>query len=297
MKPWITALVTAITCTGCTTLSLERHTLSQASSSQPIRYQEVLDNLAMIAHEPSALPVYASIASGTANLTDTGQLMSTTMWQHVRGVGSQNGFASEALAPQVMRSISETWPLDPVAVPEKLEAMRAACQWVVFGPNMLSDQDRSLLADPDEDPSPGRHFGVGDRLAQLRPGWVHRGRFTQIPLCAAYKAHFGNTWVWVMPEDTEELSSFALAFQDIARVSINSYTLFYIPPAPANTFSIYTQPALLPNRHLASVAATVYVLPGLHLCPDVPYYPWREDNRGALPPSLQSKLSSATLTP
>jgi hypothetical protein len=296
MKLWIMLTLSTSACLGCTSLSLQRNTLSQAATSQEIRYQEVLDNLAMIAHEPSSLPVYASIYAGTTQITDSGSLNSTTSWQRQVGAGAQNGFGSEALTPSASRMISDNWALDPVAVPEKLEAMRAACKCAVFGLDTLSAEENSILDDPDHDPSPGRHFGVRDRLTKLKPCWLRVGKLKDVPLHAAYKAHYDNTWVWVLRDDTDALAEFALVFQDIARVSSNSLTLFFIPP-DVSTFSIWTLTGSLPDGHSASVSATVSVLPGLHLCADTPYYRWRQDNRGAAPASITSKLSAASLTP
>ena len=207
MKLCSLVVVCAVACTGCTTLSLERQTLAQAASSGALRYQEVLNNLAMIANDPSALPAYSSIFAGTASVTDMGQFTSTTVWQHLKDVAVQNGFGSEAINPQISRAVLENWSLDPIVVPEKLEAMRAACQWMIYGPEMLSSLDHSLLASPDVDPSPGRHFGVEKQLAQLPPGWLGCGKRKDVPRGACYRAHCGHTWVWVMPEGTEALAT------------------------------------------------------------------------------------------
>ena len=96
--------------TGCTMMSLERHTVAQADSAVDLRYREVLDNLALIAREPSALPSYASIFSGTIFVQDQGQLASTNIFPFVGAVspGSIAGNAS------LNRQISQNWTLDPI---------------------------------------------------------------------------------------------------------------------------------------------------------------------------------------
>jgi hypothetical protein len=296
MKPWILVLASALAVSGCTTLSLERHTLAQGVSAGELRYQEVVDNLALIANDPSTLPVYSSIYYGTIAVTDQGQIGAQTTWQHVKGVGSQNGFASQTVNPQLSRTVLQNWSLDPILVPEKLEAIRSAAQWAVYGPERVSPEGMSLLASPDEDPAPGRHFGVRDRLARLEPGWVHYGRLTDVPLHAAYKGHCRGTWVWIMPEGLDALAEFALVVQNIARVSSNSLTLFHIPPS-ASAFSFATIPWVrCEDGHPYGVTATVSIRPGFLLSPDVPYYPWRVDNVGS-DAALRSQVNAAGITP
>jgi hypothetical protein len=238
-------------------LSLERHTLAQAGSVIDLRYREVLDNLALIANQPTALPAYSSIFSGLAQVTDTGQVLSTTIWQRVRGVPVvQNGFASEAASPQVSRTVFQNWTLDPIVVPEKIEAMRCACQWVLYGPERACSDCPDLLASPDQAPGPGRHFGVADRLARLPKGWLQVGRLKDVPLGACYKAHCGDTWVWVMPDGLPGLADFTLVLQDIARVDSNSPTLFNLPPAPSG-LRVDARPHDAPESPNCAFAATV----------------------------------------
>ena len=210
-------------CHGCTMMSLERQTVTQTDTAIDIRYREVMDNLALIARNPSALPSYATIYSGTASVQDTGQLISTTTLPWSVG--------SEALNPSFMRQIGDNWVLDPLVDPEKMEAIRAACQWAIGGPDRVYPDSRSLLIRPDQAPKgPERHFGVAERLAQLPPGWLGVGKHADIPACAFYKAHCGDTWVWVNPGGMKGLAEFTIILQDIARIPINSQTLFNLPP-------------------------------------------------------------------
>jgi hypothetical protein len=48
-----------------------------------------------------------------------------------------------------------------------------------------------------------------------------------VPHSACYKAHCGDTWIWIMPEHAEAFAQFVLAFQDIATLDIN---VVYSPP-------------------------------------------------------------------
>jgi hypothetical protein len=285
-------LLPMLACTGCTTLALERHTLKQEATPTDIRYQEVLDNLAMVAHDPSALPAYSSIFAGTAQITDTAQLVSTTTF------GSKA--AAQVINPQLTRGALGNWTLDPINAPEKLEAIRCACQWVIYGQEFACHDCNGLLASPEQAPYPGRHFGVADRLSHLPQGWVHVGKLLEVPAKARYKAHSGDTWVWVMPEDMEALADFSLVLQDIARVDINSTTILFIRPTPSD-FVFPANPldktpcCAGPYKDTKpNVIAEVSVDPCGCLMPDTPYYRWRTENVGS-DPSLRSQINAAGL--
>jgi hypothetical protein len=283
-------LLCTIACSGCTTLAVERHTLSQAATPTDIRYQEVLENLAMVAQNPASLPAYSSIFAGTAQVTDTAQLASTTSI----GPGATS---AEVLSPQFTRAVVGNWTLDPLNAPEKLEAIRAACQWVIYGPQFACRTAGGLLASPIQAPYPGRHFGVADRLAALPVGWVHHGSCREVPHGVRYKAHCGDTWVWVMPDDTKALADFNLILQSIARVDINSMTLQFVRPTPSDfTFPTLPLPAVPCSAPFAAtiapVVAEVSVGPCGQLLPDIPYYRWRTENVGS-DANLRSQINAS----
>ncbi len=56
-----------------------------------------------------------------------------------------------------------------------------------------------------------------DRLAAaLRPGWFAAGRRKDVPRCACYVGHYGDSYVWVTPQGMDGLTSFTLVILDIA---------------------------------------------------------------------------------
>jgi len=85
MRLWILGVVALVYC-GCTMLSLERHTVAQNDSAMDMRYREVLENLALIARDPSALPSYASIFSRTIYVQDQGEFISTNIFPFIGAV-------------------------------------------------------------------------------------------------------------------------------------------------------------------------------------------------------------------
>ena len=291
MRPWILVAVSALACTSCTTASLNRHSLAQTETVTDLRYREVLDNLAMIAQNYSALPAYSSIFTGTAQITDNAQITSTTIWNVVGALASKtSGFFSEGANPQATRTTLENWTLDPIVIPEKLEAMRCACRWVVYGPDRTGD-DTGLLPSPDQARTPGRHFGVADRLGRLPAGWLGVGALKDVPLNACCKAHCGHTWVWVTRDGLGALSDFALVLQNIARVDANSPSLFYPQPIPL-PFTFATLPTRYPTGNLATVTAIVSLDPWMNLAPDTPYIRYRVENLGS-DSHLRSQINAA----
>jgi hypothetical protein len=302
MKCGVMLLIAALTCSGCTSLALQRQSNSQAATATDLRYQEVLDNLAMIAEDPYALPAYSSIFAGTAEITDTASITSTTT------LGPT--MPAQSIASPFTRVVLGNWTLDPINAPEKLEAIRCACRWVIYGRESACNDCVGLLETPENAPCPGRHFGVADRLERLPRGWLCVGHLHDVPIKCCYKAHCGDKWVWVMPDNVQSLADFNLILQDIARVDINSPTLQYIRPVPSD-FLFPTLDRDKPEKDRlpcnqrgcrddtgdkvrASVIAEVSVDPCYWLMPDVPYYRWRTENVGS-DPNLRSLINAAGL--
>src|SRR5262245_58347642 len=117
MKAIALAMI-AVTLSGCTMRALRRETLNQVNSAVDLRLRQVMDNLALVADDPTALPFYASDFTGTSQITDTASLAETTLWQHATGM---NGFGSQIFNPQSSRQIGQNWTLDPIVDPERLE--------------------------------------------------------------------------------------------------------------------------------------------------------------------------------
>src|SRR4051794_25382314 len=86
---------------GCTQVQLRRTTINQASTLSELQYHMVLENLALFASQPGALPWHANVSGGTAQVTDLGE------GQMLLGQSSASGFSAT-------RSVVQQWGLDPV---------------------------------------------------------------------------------------------------------------------------------------------------------------------------------------
>jgi len=238
MKPTVVALAFLVTCGGCTTFSLERHAIRQAASISDLRYRETMNNLAMIADDPSFLPAFSTFYAGTTDITDAATASSSTVWTRffVKAPRTITILGSQTADVPLTRAVRLNWTLDPTVVPEKLIAMRAACQWVIFGEECADPEGLGMLKQYDPpDPAaskiadpPGVYFGVADKLLELPAGWLHKGNLRDVPCSACFKAHCRDTWVWVMPENLEGLTGLTLVLQEIARTEYDT-TLFPSP--------------------------------------------------------------------
>jgi hypothetical protein len=204
-------------------------------------------------------------------------------------------FGSSVTNPSINRQISQNWTLDPIMVPEKLEAIRAACQWVIKGPLALDYDSMSLLVRPQDTPrGRQRHFGVVEKLAMLPQGWLCVGTERQVPrkgVC--YKACCRGTWTWVTQEGMEGLTAFTVIVQNIARVQINSPTLFN--PLPYFTPITFVAAEGDPSPPGFKVTAQVVVDQSGHLQTDLPYLPIRLETTG-VDSGIRSAISAAGIS-
>jgi hypothetical protein len=296
MRNLLLALVPLIACAGCMTDRLSKREVHQSVTDMEIRYHEVLFNLARTADDPTALPVYAPIYSGTPAIQDNLQVGNSTVLQALLPVAKKpspfNGFQQDQISPQVQRQLLENWALDPINVPEKLEAIRCCCQWVICGPERACRDHPGLLDRPDDFPPEDRerHFGVAERLAKLPPNWLHFEKRLCAPKDAVYKARCGEMCAWVTADGVQALADFNLIIQDIARVDINSLTLFCVGRKTSSFYFLTLNAQNPPGR----VDATTYVDEYLNFTPDNPYFRWRVEAPSSAA-SLRTQISAAGL--
>jgi hypothetical protein len=207
-------------CTGCASLALEEYTLGQIRTLGELRDREVLHCLAQVAANPDTLPSFSSSADGITRISDNITLNATTTWTRALA-----GFASQTLTANANRAPQGTWTVDTVGDFERLEAMRCACLVALRG-GLQRGVDCEILEDPRLHPDGKPHFGVAERLARLPSGWVGCGGLKDVPMKACHRAHYGKTWVWVMPEHEEAFAQFELAMLDIALLD---YGTIYLP--------------------------------------------------------------------
>ena len=123
MRPWIILALVATVGTGCTHTALERRTVKQASTLTDLQHQQVLDNLAMFAGNPEAMPWHVKVKGGLVQIADQGNA----------GFGAElaGGISDEVkniFSPSVgaQRGIVGQWDIDPATDPDELEMLHLA---------------------------------------------------------------------------------------------------------------------------------------------------------------------------
>ncbi len=135
MRTYLFVLIFVVS-PGCTSVALKRATVSHANSSTDLRYQEVIENLAMSAANPDILPAYSSIYAGTTDINDNVRATSASVWARTalqHPLRFTQFFSTQTADFLGSRAVKSNWTLDPTVVPEKLRAMQAACRWVAHG--------------------------------------------------------------------------------------------------------------------------------------------------------------------
>jgi hypothetical protein len=216
---------------GCTHLQLERSTVHQVDTISDVQYRMVLDNLAMQARNPGALPFFGLASQGQTQITDAGSTTDMAMMNaflHNIWAGSYNVMAS--------RNIQENWTFAPVTDPDKLRHMRCAYQ-LVLGPqpcacdDCLNQLETFFCADQckrDKEGLVTDPAACGHCLECALPrAWFGIGKKKNVPRKACYVGHYCDTYAWVMPEGVDGLTRFTIAILDLATTTshVNTATV------------------------------------------------------------------------
>ena len=111
---------------GCMHQQLQFIAGRTANTLPDLQYQQVMDNLAMIAANPGFLPYLAVAGQGSIQVTDGGtsslslNLAPKTWTSGIFGLGAS-------------RNITGTWSLGTITSPEKIRGMQTAYQQAVRG--------------------------------------------------------------------------------------------------------------------------------------------------------------------
>jgi hypothetical protein len=221
MRAGIAWFSLAVLASGCTAAVLDRNTVNQAMSVTNMRYQEVMDNLAVVAHNTGTLPSFALNGGGIPQVINVVNVEPKSTWDAV-------GFLSQSLNVFGKHNPQATWSFEPIVSQFQLAALHYVCLWAVCGPEYVDSDGQEYLraprrtdvfpSDPCAKPPSNRipHFDVMHRLEQLPPHWLKCGCRRDVHSCACYKAKCGDTYVWVDPGDLKALSDFTLVVLDIA---------------------------------------------------------------------------------
>lgn len=115
---------------GCTTHRfLDRNSVRQTRTLSEIVQRQVLDNIALFSNNPVALPHFAIIGNGTAQVSDFVGVTPGLSW-------NSRTFAGATLGSNANRSLTENWKLSPVMTAGRLARLRCAFQFAFSSPEI-----------------------------------------------------------------------------------------------------------------------------------------------------------------
>jgi hypothetical protein len=122
---------------GCISVRLGQRTMRQASTLPDLQYQQVLDNLALFANNPAALPWHVNFREGTTQITDSGSA----------GAVVELGPPARTL-PQVFgsRTVVVQWGMTPLINASQLRLLRIAYRRALGSPEMPDPEFLNELA-------------------------------------------------------------------------------------------------------------------------------------------------------
>jgi hypothetical protein len=194
---------------------LRDSTVRTTNTLTDLNYQQVLDNLALFVAHPGSMPSVAVINAGTVTVGDQKTLNTSATYNPTLTFAQQGGGALPILSllfnPSASRTLTENWSLVPVTDVDNLRRIRCAYQLLVLNGGQSSDcyDCQGLLA--------RFYLGESDRIECWIPqGWYGAGCSKDVPKGACYVGHYGDTYVWVMPDGIEGLARFTMTVIDLA---------------------------------------------------------------------------------
>ena len=131
---WVVGVLSFCAFAGCTSARLRSGTVYQAGTLTDLQHQIVLNNLAMYAGNPDAIPFQANLHDGTTQIADNGQLASIASKPlYVLFTGS--------------RTAVDQWSMTPVTDDIALRLLRKAYRRALGFPDSLYDDDCELAND------------------------------------------------------------------------------------------------------------------------------------------------------
>jgi hypothetical protein len=215
MRGWMLLVLAAPFLAGCQThLILRDDAVKLSNTLSDLNYQQILNNVAMFVHNPSALPSLVAVSAGTASINDQRGYSGNANYAPTLTFAQQGGGALPILTllfnPSVQRQVTENWSMVPIVDTDHLRRIRCAFQLLVQdAPTTDCDHCQARLED----------YFLGDAghwECVIPHGWYHTGRKCEVPKDACFVGCYHDTYVWVMPDGLEGLTRFTMTVMDLA---------------------------------------------------------------------------------
>jgi hypothetical protein len=240
----LSALLTLAT--GCQSILVERNTVSMAERLSDIQYGQVMDNLALVADNPGALPHFVLTDSGKTVVQETDQTSFSMIWGLI--VYNMPRFSNTLLsnaspAVQYIHQDADEWDGEPALQPVQELLMRdlyhkalglppsageAAVAASFFSNDPFKDGDEKaliskMLENNDNElvyslanAKPAYFQALYETYNHIEPCHIHVGHRLDVPRDACYVGHHGHTYVWAMKDDMESLTNLTISVLAVA---------------------------------------------------------------------------------
>jgi hypothetical protein len=250
------ALVLMFLATGCQSVDVQRQTVSMASYLTDMQYGQVMDNLALMADNPDALPHYVLALSSKCTVQYADLTNGAINWDRLTAAGSLFGLLrldKESASTTANRLETTEWDTIPDVDPVQEILMQglyrkvlglgvppyqeAALENFFFGKPLLDlakyqaltktiseakaegNKAKTLLTQIQsalDAYRPEYSLAMSEIYHSLGAGWVHVGCKKNVPKEACYVGKHNHTYVWVTPEEMTSLTHLTIAVLDIA---------------------------------------------------------------------------------
>jgi hypothetical protein len=245
---------------SCQAIQLENHTIRQVRTLSDLQYRQVMDNLAMMAGNPSSLPFFAAAGSGKTSIQATPNVNNAVNWDLITVAGSLFNkfiFDKGSITTQYTQQDLEEWDTTPSLDPIQLYLMqglyRKALGLPIPKPQLTAMEEFfSPPATPKTEAAQTAHplykgvyaEAMQDLYRHIAPGFLNIGRKCDVPENACYVGHHCGRYVWVTADGLEGLTNLTIAIIDAATIDTSTLTdkprvrtpsSFYsaTPPPPA----------------------------------------------------------------
>lgn len=231
---------------GCQSVMLRERTVGQAKTITDVYYQQIMDNIAIHAANPEALPYfsYPSTGSNAIQRTLTGFYQPGWNLVHYAALGPAIAyhylFNQQSAQLNASSQSAETWTTVTTTDPDKIQLMKYAYEkafgivdaghdhalWQLLHVENPDDENRLIPAAGVAPKVSGIQGGYGygalapkvnlDYYSKIYPGWFSVGAKCDVPKDACFVGHCGKTYAWVMPNQMRDLANFTLVILDIA---------------------------------------------------------------------------------
>jgi len=182
-------LLAALILTGCRQTALRQDTLAMASTLTDLQYRMILDNIAMLSHQPDVLPWHVKLDDGNVQVEDEGRLSLE--------VSPLTSDFDPLAGSFVERRRTQQWGLVPVTDPRELRDLQALYR-------------RAMGERVEED--------ALDEIEDVPEGWFRTGGRREVPDDAVSVGRYRDRYAWVEQDHARELTEFTLAALSVVRL-------------------------------------------------------------------------------